>query len=427
MKNPPVRKLCMLTGTMFLMLMPQTALAVDFPETEAALSDFGEIIDRARADEALQEFRLQTFSAWNSRMSSLAAQTVQVSRLVMPLLAEETELFWADAAKAIRQGVAESIFLAGLPDQAILHQDLMMLRRRYGQDVTYAFRFASPEPKTLHTLADYYCLPGMDVPVPSKNMTFLQSRLERMLSSYSGTWSVYVKNLEDGSSMIINDIAMPSASLMKLFVMGTVYEAISNGTLERTQEIMARMSAMISYSSNEDTNTLLKLLGDGSYEDGIAKVNEYIVSHRYSDKTHEYNGFQDTSAIVSPNHTNQVRAADCGALLERVYHRTFASRKICNEVEDWMLHQDTRYKIPAGIGSDVPVGNKTGETDSIENDVAIVYSDACDYIICVLSHDWDNKDEAQKHIQQISGEVYAYFTDEDYVSSRFHPVSLADE
>ena len=32
-----------------------------------------------------------------------------------------------------------------------------------------------------------------------------------------------------------------------------------------------------------------------------------------------------------------------------------------------MLRQGTRYKIPAGIGADVPVGNKTGETDDIEN------------------------------------------------------------
>ena len=50
--------------------------------------------------------------------------------------------------------------------------------------------------------------------------------------------------------------------------------------------------------------------------------------------THEYNGFNDPATINDPDHSNQISAADCGLLLERIYRRTFGSRQICNEVEE---------------------------------------------------------------------------------------------
>ena len=77
-----------------------------------------------------------------------------------------------------------------------------------------------------------------------------------------------------------------------------------------------------------------------------------------------------------------------------------------------MLNQNTRYKIPAGLPEGVLCGNKTGEMDSTQNDAAIVYSDACDYILVVLSSDWSSSDEAISRIQNISSEVYAYFNGE---------------
>ena len=44
-----------------------------------------------------------------------------------------------------------------------------------------------------------------------------------------------------------------------------------------------------------------------------------------------------------------------------------------------------------------------------ENDVAIVYSENCDYIICVLSNGWENTNEAIDNIREISAAVYQYF------------------
>ena len=250
------------------------------------------------------------------------------------------------------------------------------------------------------------------VPEQSQSMDSLKTQLTGMVGSYSGVWSIYICDLATGEDFVIYDKPMKSASVMKLFVMGAVYEAIESGRLTRTAEVTELLTNMICYSGNDATNELLAKLGGGSYREGIRYVNEFIASNNYGLRNHEYNGFQDSRTYFDTEHNNLVTAKACGLLLQRVYHRTFGPWSVCTEIENMMLAQDTRYKIPAGVercADGVRIGNKTGELDSAENDVAVVYSPGGDYIICVFSADWNNKNEALDHIQDISETVYLYF------------------
>lgn len=285
--------------------------------------------------------------------------------------------------------------------------------------ILYEFDFGSMSDKgtdklELYSLKDYYQLRNFPLPALPKTIQLLERRLNNLIADYSGQWSVYIKNLNTQDELILNDEPMKSASVMKLFIMGTVYDAIEKKELERTQEVVDYLHNMISFSSNEDSNRLLSLLGKGSYADGIAKVNLYIAEHNFTGETHEYNGFEDPSTYCDPDHFNQVSAKDCGEILERIYRRTLGSRKVCNEIEEMMLNQNTRYKIPKGLPEGISVGNKTGEMDTAENDVAIIYGEKSDYILCVLSNDWDSKDDAIYHISEISKLVYEFFDDETY-------------
>ncbi|MCC8137272.1 MAG: class A beta-lactamase-related serine hydrolase [Clostridiales bacterium] len=241
-----------------------------------------------------------------------------------------------------------------------------------------------------------------------KTIGQLETLVQETINGYDGTWSVYVKNLNTDESFVINDQAMKSASVMKLFIMGTVYTAFEEGELERTDEIMSLVNAMISYSDNASSNQLLYILGNSSYADGIAKVNEFIQSHGYSELTVEYNGFSN-SATNSGNGINQVAAKDVGRLLEDIYRRTWMSRAVSNEMEEMLLAQNTRYKIPAGLPDGVLCANKTGEMSDTQNDAAIIYSDACDYILVVLSNGWSSTDTAIARISNLSALVYEYF------------------
>lgn len=244
----------------------------------------------------------------------------------------------------------------------------------------------------------------------------LKTQLTDQIDGYDGKWSVYIKDLTHDQTVLLHDEPMRSASVMKLFILGSVYRAIDEGELERTSELIELMSSMIRASSNTAANELVKRLGGGNFLVGLSEVNRYIQDEGYSSSTHMYNGFEDESLHPHPDHDNSTCVADVGQLLERIYHRTFGRRAVCNEVEEWLLGQGTRYKIPKALPGDVLCGNKTGETDTVENDCALIYTAEGDYILCVMSSDWKVKSLAQERIGQISAAVYEYFQDpEGYV------------
>lgn len=276
--------------------------------------------------------------------------------------------------------------------------------------------FLNYEMLSLEFLVEQNLLPEGITPemitVPGvKTFAQLECMVEKEISGYDGDWSVYVKNLSTNEFFLLNDRPMKSASVMKLFIMGTVYRAFESGELERTDETMNLLHNMISYSDNPSSNKLLYLLGDGSYERGIAKVDAFIEEYGFSEMTVEYNGFNDPSTNTSDDLYNQVAARDCGKLLEDIYRRTWMNRSVSNEMEEMLLSQNTRYKIPAGLPEGVICGNKTGEMGHTENDAAIIYGPECDYILVVLSSDWSSKDEAIFRIRDISSMVYEYLNE----------------
>lgn len=258
------------------------------------------------------------------------------------------------------------------------------------------------------SLYDYRMLREYPLSTLPRDLHALYYLLRDKVAKYDGTWSVYVEDLSTRQALVVGDRKMKSASVMKLFIMAAVYDQIDSGRLDRTDEVVSLLHDMISHSSNEAANRLLKKLGQDDYSRGVKAVNNYISAHGYSAETHEYNGFEDDSAIVDGSHFNQIGAKDVGLLLERVYSRDFISRKVCNEIEDMMLSQETRYKIPKGLPDGVEVANKTGEMDTVENDAALVYGEKTDFILVVLSEDWDSKDKAQENIQEIAGLTYDY-------------------
>lgn len=302
-------------------------------------------------------------------------------------------------------------------EPAMTPKRMRQLRARYGKrfHIPMLTPYEDTEAMLYLELPERFRLRGYTLPEikPEKTMTGLEQVLTGQLSEYEGEWSVYVKNLSTDDAFVLNDQPMKSASVMKLFIMGTVYKAFECGELERTEEIMSLMNKMISYSDNASSNELLSRLGSGSYADGIEKVNAFIKEYGFSDMTMEYNGFDDSATIMNPEHFNQVTAKDCGKLLEDIYRRIWVSRGVSNEIEDMLLAQQTRYKIPAGLPEGVLCGNKTGEMDATENDAAIIYAKDCDYILVVLSNGWSSKDQAITRIQSVSSLVYDYLNGDE--------------
>ncbi|HJB15358.1 MAG TPA: class A beta-lactamase-related serine hydrolase [Candidatus Blautia excrementipullorum] len=253
-------------------------------------------------------------------------------------------------------------------------------------------------------------------------MDTLEPFLESMTADYDGEWGIYVKDLNTGEEILLNNTPMYSASLIKSFVMAKTYQDMDQ-VLENQAKLMNAQADdpavrkkvddllwnMITVSDNESCNELGRLQSENhDFLEGAEAVNEYLEEEGYEDTSYQSILLPSSSAEQSLGGHNTTTVKDCGILLERIVKGECVSEEASGEMLDLLLNQQNTTKIPSGIGEEVQVANKTGETTSDQHDMAVVYGPKTTYILCVMSEGWKNSDEAISHIREISGVVYHY-------------------
>ena len=246
------------------------------------------------------------------------------------------------------------------------------------------------------------------------SMDNLLNQVQSLLPTDNGTWSVYVCNLLKDSDGTINDTPMQAASLIKLYIMGAVYE--NYGTIAQShnsEEIDSNISAMISVSDNDAANTLVNWLGNGNDAAGMAKVNNFCQEH----------GFTSTQMnrlllAGKENGDNYTSVKDCGTFLKQIYqvvNGTLPSSTLANADAMYfqLKTQQRKNKIPAQLPEGVGTANKTGELDTVENDAAIIYDTAkgIDLVVCFMSQDLTDTGAARSTIAADARAIYGYYNE----------------
>ena len=246
------------------------------------------------------------------------------------------------------------------------------------------------------------------------SMDNLLNQVQSLLPTDNGTWSVYVCNLLKDSDGTINDTPMQAASLIKLYIMGAVYE--NYGTIAQShnsEEIDSNISAMISVSDNDAAKTLVNWLGNGNDAAGMAKVNNFCQEH----------GFTSTQMnrlllAGKENGDNYTSVKDCGTFLKQIYqvvNGTLPSSTLANADAMYfqLKTQQRKNKIPAQLPEGVGTANKTGELDTVENDAAIIYDTAkgIDLVVCFMSQDLTDTGAAQSTIAADARAIYGYYNE----------------
>lgn len=250
-------------------------------------------------------------------------------------------------------------------------------------------------------------------------MGTLEPKLTEMIKSYPGEWSAYVKNLDSGEEILINNQSMYSASLIKAFVLADSYNEMENVMANEGQKLKKEADSpevkvkvddlicnMITVSDNESFNELVRLQSEkNDFKEGAEKINEYLKEEGYGDTSVQHTLAPSASPSTGLGGRNTTSVKDCGMLLERIYKGDCVSKEASEEMLNILLQQEVDWKIPSGLSSDVKVANKTGETDTSQHDIAIVYGEKTTYIFCVMSQNCPES-TAIHNIRDLSRVVY---------------------
>ena len=235
-------------------------------------------------------------------------------------------------------------------------------------------------------------------------------KLQSLLSSLAfpsgnGTWAAYVCNLTAGTEGTVNDHQMQAASLIKLYIMGAVYERYDSLIQQYGQSsVDSNLQSMITVSDNDAANTLTSYLGGGDGTAGMGVVNSFCSANGYA-SSHmgrlllQSNEFDDNYTSVS----------DCGHFLKKVYEGNKSGDAKAQAQFSLLAAQQRRNKIPAQMPSGVSVANKTGELADVENDAGIIYNTSHDVVIVFMSEGLSEVGSAQSTIASLSRQIYDYY------------------
>lgn len=251
-------------------------------------------------------------------------------------------------------------------------------------------------------------------PVTDEELQALLNQIQGQLPVDNGNWSVFVSDLINETEGCINEQSMQAASLIKLYIMGAVYEDYDKLSASYGKDSLDNnLNSMITVSDNDAANTLVNYLGSGDDAAGMARVNKFCQDHGYTSTSMGRLLLADNS-----NGDNYTSVKDCGKFLKTIYQQDKGtSTEDTLAGAEYMYHllkmQTRQNKIPAQMPDGVKVANKTGELDTVENDAGIIYDTAkgIDLVICFMSQDVKDTSAAQSTIAEDSRAIYGYYNE----------------
>lgn len=247
-----------------------------------------------------------------------------------------------------------------------------------------------------------------------ESMDSLLTQIEPLLPQNNGTWSVYVCNLKKGTEGLIGGGKMQAASLIKLYIMGTVYENYESlAQLHGKDNLDSYLRSMITVSDNDAANILVNWLGSGDDANGMKMVNDFCREHGYTETSMGRLLLQSNE-----NGDNYTSVTDCGRFLKEIYQlnngvATASSLSHADSMYALLKQQQRVNKIPADLPEGVHVANKTGELSNVENDAGIIYDTAqgIDLVVCFMSENLTDTASAQASIAQNARLIYGYYNE----------------
>ena len=111
-------------------------------------------------------------------------------------------------------------------------------------------------------------------PVTDEKLETILKQVQSQLPAENGTWAVFISDLVNGTEGSLNDQKMQAASLIKLYIMGAVYENYDQITGQYGRDsVDSNLYSMITVSDNDAANTLTTYLGGGDSAAGMQAVN----------------------------------------------------------------------------------------------------------------------------------------------------------
>ena len=220
----------------------------------------------------------------------------------------------------------------------------------------------------------------------------------------AGPAQVYFTDLATNQSLYRGSSTLPSASMIKVFILARAYEDLRNGSLSRKETftltpenvvggagvlqgrpygtkvpLQEALDLMITESDNTAANLLIDRLG-------MDRINSYLQSHGYSHSVLRRK-MMDTKAMEE-GRENMTSTRDVALLFKRLYRRNCVGPAQDREMLEIYKRQTDNDSIPGDLPQGTVVAHKTGEVSDVRHDGGIVYTPKGSYVLVIFTRNY---------------------------------------
>lgn len=254
-----------------------------------------------------------------------------------------------------------------------------------------------------------------------RTLPLLQQQIEQYLQDKAGTFSLELILPDSGKKISYNSRVLPSASLIKVFIMAEAFRRAGSGhlALSDTAEVtpavrvggagplehaaygtsltlLELIELMIIESDNTATNMLIQRLGMDAVN---ALADTFGCRHTFLGRE-----MMDFSARAAGK-DNFTTPADMNILLSRLYARQCIDPVSDQAMLAILMRQSDRCKLPLLLPQETAIANKTGELDGIEHDAGIVFA-RTPYILTIMTEHLPDEAAGRQAIAELSRLIY---------------------
>ncbi len=260
----------------------------------------------------------------------------------------------------------------------------------------------------------------------------LTRSLATMAAGYRGRVGIYIRDIKNDRTWTYHaDDLFPSASLIKVPIMASVFEKIKEGDIHLGTRLVLRrrdrvggsgslkwrpdgskftvrelLEHMMAESDNTATRIMIEQVGMGFLQEQFAKMGLVYT------KIHPSGMSLVGGAVRQENYTT---AREMAMLLEKIHNRELVDKPSSELMDDLMRHQRVRRRLAQYVPVGWEIAHKTGLLRRACHDCAIVSSPEGEIVIAVLTGQNRDYKRAKAFIAKIGRTIYNRYGDDEPV------------
>jgi beta-lactamase class A len=277
--------------------------------------------------------------------------------------------------------------------------------------------------------------PAAVVTAPKTSWDEMTQELTRLAQRRPGRVAIFLKDMKSGMSWSYHpDDLFPSASLIKVPIMASVFAKIKEGDLSLYQKLTLKrrhrtggsgslkwspdgtrltiaqlLEHMIVESDNTAASMLIEAVGMESMQQAFPKLGLLYTGI-------SQDGMSLRGGLVE--HENYTTAHEMGTLMEKIYNGELVDKDSSRLMFEILKRRRPASRLAKGLPRGWGIAHKTGLLRHACHDSAVVMTPSSDYVLTVLTSSGESYSSAKDFITRVGRLTYAHYGAPTYASLR---------